>query len=259
MKKWRLTPIPWCKEGFWISHVEGRRDIGNTLEHHLGYIYVQESASMIPPLVLDAQPGDKVLDLCASPGSKTSQIASMMKNKGVIVANDQKGDRLAPLGQNIQRCGISNCILTIMDGNRFKKSEERFDKVLVDAPCSGTGTIRKSLKTLQMWNPKQIKYLSKIQTSLLNAGWHVLKEGGVLVYSTCSNEPDEDEGVIDRFLEKHPEAELEKVTVKDLKHGDTIGSFEGEEYNSEVKKCLRLWPQDNDSEGFFVAKIRKPC
>jgi len=255
MKDWTFEPIPWCKEGFWITHKEGRRDIGNTLEHHLGYIYVQESASMIPPLVLG--PGEKVLDLCASPGSKSTQLAMMMKNKGVLVANDLKGNRLAPLGQNMQRCGVHNAILTIMDGNRFKRSEERFDKVLVDAPCSGTGTIRKSLKTLEMWNPKLITHLSKVQRSLLSAGWHVLKEGGTLVYSTCSMEPEENEGVISWFVEKFPEAKIEKVSLKGLKQSEAITSFEGVEYSDEVKKCLRIWPQDNDSEGFFVCKISK--
>ena len=255
MKDWAFEPIPWCKEGFWITHKEGRRDIGNTIEHNLGYIYVQESASMIPPLVLE--PGEKVLDLCASPGSKSTQIAMMMKNKGVLVANDLKGDRLAPLGQNMQRCGVYNAILTIMDGNRFRRSEEKFDSVLVDAPCSGTGTIRKSLKTLEMWNPKFITHLSKVQRSLLSAGWHVLKEGGTLVYSTCSMEPEENEGVISWFIEKFPEAKIEKASLKGLKQSEAITSFEGEVYSDEVKKCLRIWPQDNDSEGFFVCKIKK--
>jgi len=257
MQDWKLTQIPWCKEGFWVEHKEGRLDIGNTREHHLGYFYVQESASMIPPLVLDPSSGDKVLDMCAAPGSKTTEMGTMMKNKGLLVANDIGGNRLAPLGLNMQRCGVYNCILTIMDGNRFRKMPEEFDKVLLDAPCSGTGTIRKSLKTLDMWNPKSIIHLSRVQVGLLESAWTTLRKGGVLVYSTCSNEPDENEGVITHFLEKHPEAVVEKAFVKGLKTSDCILEFEGKTFNPEVTKCIRIWPQDNDSEGFFVCKIRK--
>src|SRR3989338_850088 len=134
-KGWRLTPVPWCKEGFWIDHPE-RRDVGNLLEHHLGKIYVQEAASMIPPVVLQPQPGDLVLDMCAAPGSKTTQMAAMMKNKGLLIANDYKGDRLQSLGINLQRSGLTNAIITLMPGERF--SGFQFDKILVDAPCSGT-------------------------------------------------------------------------------------------------------------------------
>ena len=257
MMDWSFEQIPWCKEGFWVKHEEGRRDIGNTLVHHLGYIYSQESASMIPPLVLEPRPGEKVLDLCASPGSKSTQIAAMMENKGVLVSNDIKGDRLAALGQNMQRCGVHNCILTIMDGNRFRKMEEQFDKVLVDAPCSATGTIRKSLKTLEMWNPKMILNLARMQKNLLRSGWSVLKKGGTLVYSTCSLEPDEDEGVIDWFIQEFPEAKIEKIKLPGLKTSEPITEFEGKRFSDEVKKCLRIWPQDNDSEGFFVCKIKK--
>ena len=112
-KGWKLTKIPWCKEGFWIEHPE-RRDVGNLIEHHTGKIYVQEAASMIPPLVLKPQPEDIVLDMCAAPGSKTTQIAAMMQNKGLIIANDYKGARMSSLGMNIQRCLITNTIIVII-------------------------------------------------------------------------------------------------------------------------------------------------
>ncbi|MBW2978384.1 tRNA methyltransferase, partial [Candidatus Woesearchaeota archaeon] len=106
-KNWILTPVPWCKQGFWIEHKgigeEKRRDVGNLIEHTLGYIYIQEAASMIPPIVLDPKPGEIILDMCASPGSKASQIAQYMQNKGVFIANDYKGERMKPLGINIQR------------------------------------------------------------------------------------------------------------------------------------------------------------
>jgi len=255
MPDWGLKQIPWCKEGFWIEHSTGRRDIGNTLEHTLGYIYVQEAASMIPPLVLGAKPGEHVLDLCAAPGSKTSQIAQDMENKGILVANDYKGDRMASLGINIQRCGITNCVLTMMQGQRIKELE--FDRILVDAPCSGTGTICKSLGTLRIWNANMIKRLSRIQKSLIEPAFKCLKKGGTMVYSTCTMEPEEDEEVIDYLLREFENAKLEAIELKGLNKSEPITEFDGKSYNPEVKKCLRIWPQDNETEGFFVAKIRK--
>lgn len=253
-KKWILTRIPWCKEGFYVEHKEGRRDIGNAIEHSLGYFYVQEAVSMIPPIVLDPKPNEIVLDMCAAPGSKTSQIAQYMKNKGILIANDYKGIRLAPLGINLQRMGIKNSIITLMEGRFFKNFE--FDKILVDAPCSGTGTIRKSLKTLRIWNPNVIKRLAGTQRQLIDTAFQNLKKNGTLVYSTCSLEPEENEGIIDYLLKKHNNAKLEDIKL-DIKRSNPILEFEGKEYNKKIKKCLRLWPQDNDTVGFFVAKIRK--
>ncbi len=251
-KGWTLTPIPWCKEGFWI---EGeRRDVGNLSEHTLGYIYIQEAASMIPPIVLDPKPGEKVLDMCAAPGSKASQIAQYMKNKGVLIANDYKGERIAALGINIQRMGISNTIITLMQGQWFKNLE--FDRILVDAPCSGTGTIRKSYKTINIWNPTMIKRLAGIQKQIITTAFKMLKKGGTLVYSTCSLEPEEDEAVVDHLLSQFKDAKLQDINLK-LKRSPAITEFEDKKYSPEVKKCLRLWPQDNDTEGFFVAKVKK--
>ncbi|MFH1064450.1 MAG: RsmB/NOP family class I SAM-dependent RNA methyltransferase [Candidatus Woesearchaeota archaeon] len=257
-KEWILTPIPWCKDGFWIEHrgigEEKRRDVGNMIEHVLGYVYVQEAASMIPPLVLDPQPGERVLDMCAAPGSKTTQIAQYMKNKGVLVANDVMGLRLASLGVNLQRCGVLNVIMTRMQGNRFYNVE--FDRILVDAPCSGTGTIRKSLKTIDMWNLKLASHLAKTQRTLVRTAFSILKPGGTMVYSTCTLEPEEDEGIVDYILKEFPEASVEEIDL-DIKRSPCVTQFEGKTYSDEVKKCLRIWPQDNDTEGFFVAKIRK--
>ncbi len=254
---WQLDPVPWCKEGFWITYKQGKRfDIGNLQEHQLGYIYVQEAASMIPPVVLAPQPGDLVLDICAAPGSKTSQMAQYMKNEGVLVANDIQYARLKALGMNLQRCGVANSIITHMQGFAFKNKKARFDKILVDAPCSGTGTIRKSLKTLTMWNPNMITRLAAQQLALLDVAFSLLKEGGTVVYSTCTLEPEENEGVVSNFLNHHPDAQLEAFDLP-IKRSPPVMEFMGETYNSEVKKCLRIFPHDNDTEGFFVAKIKK--
>ncbi len=253
-KNWEIEPIPWCKEGFFIEHKKGRLDVGNTIEHALGYYYVQEAASMIPPVVLDPKPGEIVLDACAAPGSKSSQIAQYMKNKGVLIANDVVGQRLAALGINLQRCGVSNSVITQMKGERIKGYE--FDKVLLDAPCSGTGTIRKSIKTIKWWNPKTIKHIAGMQKKLTLNSFDLLKKGGILVYSTCSLEPEENEGVIDYLLRNRDEAEVMDIKLN-IKHGPAVLEFGKEKYDPMIKKCLRLWPQDNDTEGFFVAKIKK--
>lgn len=253
-KGWTLKRIPWCKEGFWISNPE-RRDVGNLLEYHLGKIYVQEAASMIPPLVLKPKPGDLVLDMCAAPGSKTTQMAAMMKNKGLLIANDYKGDRLQSLGINMQRCLLTNSIITLMPGKRF--CDFKFDKILVDAPCSGTGTIRKSLKTIRIWNANMITKLARQQKELLENAFNNLKKGGELVYSTCSVEPEENEGVVSYLLNEHEDAEIVEVKLPGLKTSPAVTEFDGEKYNPQVKGTIRLWPQDNDTEGFFVAKIGK--
>ena len=255
---WQLDPIPWCPEGFFITGT--RRDVGNLPEHVLGYIYVQEAASMIPPMVLDPQPGDLVLDMAAAPGSKTTQIAMHMQNRGLLIANDVEASRLAALGINLQRCGVSNAIITKMKGRTFEHVPLQFDRILVDAPCSGTGTIRKSLKTIGMWNPKMVQRLAGTQRNMLKVAFGLLKPGGTLVYSTCSLEPEEDEGVVSAFLE-HAERESLGASVADIdlpiKRGSPVTEFGGHAYHGEVRKCLRLWPQDNDTEGFFVTKIIK--
>ncbi|MBN2368262.1 RsmB/NOP family class I SAM-dependent RNA methyltransferase [Candidatus Woesearchaeota archaeon] len=255
-KGWKLTQIPFCKEGFWVEHETGRLDIGNTREHALGYYYVQEAASMIPPLVLNPEPGDLILDMCASPGSKTTQIAQYMENTGLLIANDFTGMRMKPLGLNVERMGITNTILTRMYGQWFAKKNLQFDRILVDAPCSGTGTIRKSLKTLRIWNPTMVKRLASTQKKLISVGFEILKPGGTLVYSTCSTEPEEDESVITHLLEKYSNADLQDISLK-LNRSPVILEFEGQNYSPDAKKCLRLWPQDNDTEGFFVTKVRK--
>ncbi|MEW6062975.1 MAG: NOL1/NOP2/sun family putative RNA methylase [Nanoarchaeota archaeon] len=256
-KDWKLTQVPWCKEGFWIEHkTEDRRDIGNLLEHSLGYFYVQETASMIPPIVLNPKQNTAVLDMAASPGSKTTQLAAIMKNTGIIIANDVDYTRLNALSINLERCGVSNIIITLMHGRSFKSLENSFDYVLLDAPCSGTGTIRKSAKTAEIWNPDMIKRLAGMQKLLIDTAFNCLKKNGVLVYSTCSLEPEENEAVVNFLINKYSNAKLQKINLK-IKKSPTILKFEGDSYSKEIKKCLRIWPQDNDTDGFFVAKIKK--
>ncbi|MFA4960456.1 MAG: RsmB/NOP family class I SAM-dependent RNA methyltransferase [Candidatus Pacearchaeota archaeon] len=235
-------------------------EIGNSKEHLLGYFYVQEISSMLPMLVLKPKDGDIILDLCASPGSKTTQAAAMMRNGGTIFANEISMGRVGILNANLERCGVMNTIVTRKEGVAFcerieKKSKLRFDKILVDAPCSGEGTLRKSPKTLQMWNEKMIGNIAGTQKKLSEAAIKLLKIGGEMVYSTCTLAPEENEMIVQNLLEKF-NVELEEIKLP-LKYREGITGWEGRKMSDELKKCLRLYPQDNNTDGFFVAKLRK--
>lgn len=252
--EWTLERVPWCPLGFWIQHKKGERtDIGNLLEHALGYIYVQDPASMIPPLVLDPKPTETVLDMCAAPGSKTTQIAAMMKDEGVLVANDVTHVRLASLGINLQRMGVTHTVVSQMRGQQLVGE---YDKILLDAPCSATGTIRRSASALVDWSIGSLSRITSVQRSLLGRAWRLLKSGGTLVYSTCSLEPEENEGMISWFLDRHDNATLEPIDL-DITRASPVIRFDGLTYRDDVRHTLRIHPQDNDCEGFFVAKIKK--
>ena len=251
-----LEPVPWYENGFWIKMKEERYDIGNIPEHTLGYFYVQDPASMIPVIALDPKEDETILDIAAAPGSKTTQIAQHMNNKGMIIANEPQLSRIKALSMNLQRCGVMNTVITRMEGQWYKNVNKEFDRVLVDAPCTGTGTIRKSFKVLQMWSPKLVKRMSKIQKQLLKTAFERTKEGGIIVYSTCTLEPEENEEVIDWLLKEYPNAELEEININ-IKRSPPILEWEGKKYDERIKKVLRIYPQDNDTEGFFIARIKK--
>ncbi|MDD5012315.1 MAG: RsmB/NOP family class I SAM-dependent RNA methyltransferase [Candidatus Nanoarchaeia archaeon] len=234
-------------------------ELGRALEHLLGYYYIQEIASMLPPLVLNPKPGEKVLDLCASPGSKTTQMSAMMKNSGLLIANEMKIGRIKILAANTERCGVMNMIITKKDGialcNRFKNEKFFFDKILLDAPCSGEGTIRSTPSTLEMWNIKTIENLSRLQKSLIASAIEILKPNGELVYSTCTHAPEENEEVID-FALKNFNVKVEKINLP-IKTNQGIVKFGEKEYLEDVKLTCRVYPQTENTEGFFIAKIKK--
>ncbi|MCK4996869.1 RsmB/NOP family class I SAM-dependent RNA methyltransferase [Candidatus Pacearchaeota archaeon] len=235
-------------------------EIGKTKEHLLGYYYVQEISSMLPMLALQPVDGDFVLDLCASPGSKTTQAAAMMNNGGTIIANEISLGRVGILNSNLERCGVANTIVTRKEGvalcERFlKKTQFRFDKILVDAPCSGEGTLRKSPRTLEMWNVNMIKKIAGVQRNLSEAALRLLKVGGTMIYSTCTLAPEENEMIVNNLLE-HFDIEIEQLNLP-LKFREGITEWEGKNLSKECAKCLRLYPQDNNTDGFFVTKIKK--
>jgi 16S rRNA (cytosine1407-C5)-methyltransferase len=261
-KGWKISQ-PW-KDYPEVMIVESEilpGELGNSLEHLLGYYYIQEIASMLPIIALNPKPEEFFLDLCASPGSKTTQTASFMKSKGTIIANEVNMQRVKILASNLERCGVANVIITRKEGEKLceelKQKEIYFDKILVDAPCSGEGTLRSTPKTYLMWNIKTIKGLPRIQKRLCESAFEVLKKGGEMIYSTCTHAPEENEGVVDFMLERFEGSiEIQKCSLP-VETREGITNWEGKEYNKKIIKCCRIYPQDNDTEGFFLAKFKK--
>ncbi|MFH1127349.1 MAG: RsmB/NOP family class I SAM-dependent RNA methyltransferase [archaeon] len=251
-----LSKIPWNDWGFWIED-KGDIALGNTIEHFCGYFYIQEASSMIPPLVLDPKKDETVLDLCAAPGSKTTQMGELMENTGTIIANDTNITRMKALRYNLDKSGIMNTIVTRMDGAKLSRSGLKFDKILIDAPCSAEGTVRKDWKVLSRWSEVLISTLSRLQKHIAINGIQCLKEGGTMVYSTCTLAPEENEGVISYLLDKVEGLHIEKIRLDGLKTRPGITGWQGTQFREEVKNCARIYPQDNDSEGFFVCRIVK--
>lgn len=234
-------------------------EIGRALEYHLGYYYVQEVSSMMPPIALQPTENDVVLDIAASPGSKTTEIAAMMSNKGTLLANDVTLGRIRILSSNLQRCGVTNILVTQHEGsnlcNRLDKIGFKPNKILVDAPCSGEGTLRTNPKTASMFNENLIKKMSNIQKSLLRSAIKILPIGGEVVYSTCTHGPEENEEVVSYALENFP-VEIQEVKLP-IKTRKGIVEWKDKKYHDDVVKCARVYPQDNNTEGFFIAKLKK--
>jgi len=234
-------------------------ELGKTIEHILGYYYVQDISSMMSIYALKPTENDFFLDLCASPGSKTTQAAALMKNKGTIIANEVSLGRISILNTNLERCGVSNTIVTKKDGVQFcqkaQKEKIRFDKILVDAPCSGEGTLRKSPNTMDIWNLKVIEGMARIQKKLVSEAIKILSVGGEMVYSTCTLSPEEDEEVI-QYLKENFKIKILPVRLP-MKTRQGISEWNNKIFHEEIKNCCRIYPQDNDSDGFFLAKIRK--
>ncbi len=247
-----LEPVPWCSEGFWLSDSDDEVTLGNSAEHLAGLFYIQEASSMMPVTALFDDlpvPPQTVLDMAAAPGSKTTQIAARMNNTGLLVANEYSGSRIKALHANIERCGIKNVALTQYDGRVFGGwLPEQFDTVLIDAPCSGEGIIRKDADAMKNWSKQAISAMAEVQQDLIVSAFHTLKPGGTMVYSTCTLSREENHHICHYLAERFPGA-VEFVSLKDL--------FPGAERAVSEEGFLHIFPQIYDCEGFFVAKIRK--
>jgi NOL1/NOP2/sun family putative RNA methylase len=246
----KLKKIPYTKHGYFY---DAKFSLGATPEYLMGYYYLQESASQLPIQVLEPKPGELVLDMCASPGSKTTQMAQWMENKGKIIALDTENNRLMALKNNLERCGIINTIIFKKDARFVSDFKLEFDKILLDAPCSGNYAIED--KFFQTKNIQGIMERSRIQKELLRAAEKVLKKDGVLVYSTCSLEPEENEMNIDWLISKYKNLKLEETGLEIGEPGMT--EIFGKKLKPELNKTRRFWPEKTGTEGFYVAKIRR--
>ena len=249
---WQLTPVPWCAEGFWIERDdEDALPLGSTAEHLSGLFYIQEASSMLPVAALFADENQplRVMDVAAAPGSKTTQIAARMGNQGAILANEFSASRVKVLHANISRCGISNVALTHFDGRVFGAAvPESFDAILLDAPCSGEGVVRKDPDALKNWSVASNLEIAATQRELIDSAFHALRPGGTLIYSTCTLNRDENESVCLWLKEQYPQA-VEFLPLDAL--------FEGAKAALTPEGFLHVFPQIFDCEGFFVARLRK--
>lgn len=222
---------------------------GKTIEHILGYYYIQGLSSMLPPLVLNPSSKDIVLDLCAAPGSKTTQLAELMENKGTLIANEIQLNRVKALVHNIERMNVINAGVLHKKGELLSKIYTNyFDKILVDAPCSGLGIIQKKDEVLSWWNEEKVKGLAELQFKLLVSAVKMCKAGGEIVYSTCTLTNEENEQVINKIISKYP--------VKIVNINIPVDSHDGVGLNN-VSIGKRLFPWEVNSDGFFITKIRK--
>ena len=234
-------PVPWADNAYYIK--ENTRP-GASLQHDLGAFYLQEASAMVSASVLQAQPGEKILDLCAAPGGKTTQIAAAMQGEGLLISNEPIPSRAKVLAENLERMGVTNAIAVCAYPDQLaKKWPDFFDAILVDAPCSGEGMFRREPASRDEWQPGSPAGCAKRQAEILDEAAKMLKPGGRLVYSTCTFNRTENEGSIQAFLDRHPE----------FSHED----FELDEIGRSERGMLRAWPHRVRGDGHFVAKLRK--
>lgn len=241
-----LTPVPWCSTGFYYPQ---ELHPGKSPYHEAGAYYIQEPSAMAPAAYLDAQPGEKILDLCAAPGGKSTQIAGAMQEQGLLISNEIHPARARILSENIERMGIPNAIVTNMaPADLSSHFPLFFDRIMVDAPCSGEGMFRKNDEAITQWSPENVILCAKRQQEILEQADLMLRMGGRMVYSTCTFSPEEDEQCILQFLDAHPLYRLIQVPLYDgMQHG----------LIKEAESTIRLWPHKLRGEGHFVAVLQK--
>ncbi len=252
-----LRPVPWNDAAFVLDVEDRPKFVMHPLTSE-GAVYIQALSSMIPVTVLAPREGEVILDACAAPGSKTSQMAMMMNNKGRIMAIEAVKARLYKLKSVCSLLGVMNVEIKFSDTRRIKFEEEVFDRVLVDAPCSSEGRFKSfDKKSMGYWSPHKIKEMSHKQKGILLNASRGLKVGGVLVYSTCTFAPEENEEVVDWFLRKTKMTfVLENAAVDGITCYPCLKEWNGRAYMHDVSLCVRVLPQEGRS-GFFVAKLRR--
>ena len=234
-------PVPWEQQGYYYDP-EARP--GLHPYHEAGVYYLQEASAMAPVALLDPQPGERICDLCAAPGGKTTQIAGRMAGSGFLLCNEINPKRAKILSRNIERMGVANALVTNEHPeNLAQRYQEMFDRVLIDAPCSGEGMFRKEEAAVTDWSQETVEMCARRQAEILDAGAKLLRPGGSLVYSTCTFAPAENEDAIAAFLDRNPDFELE----------DAAAPW----FTQVGKGQFRLWPHKLLGEGHFAAVLRK--
>ncbi len=237
--------VPWTENGYYYKE-EDRP--GKHPFHEAGAYYIQEASAMASAVYLDAQPGERVLDLCAAPGGKSTQIADAMQGKGLLVSNEINPSRAKSLSENIERMGIKNALVVSHEpaflAQRFP---EYFDRILVDAPCSGEGMFRKNEEAVREWSCENVLMCAQRQAEILENAAVMLRPGGRMVYSTCTFSTEENEETISGFLKMHPEFEIEEVE----KFSGMVPGM------PPLEKAVRLWPHKLEGEGHFLASLKK--
>jgi len=245
----RLAPT-WLPGGLEVTHEP--HSIGATSEYLRGHYYLQDLASQVPAAALAPAPGEIIVDCCAAPGGKTTQLAALMGNLGLLVALEAQAHRLASLTANLQRLGVADCAVVHADARRIGEFGLRPDAILLDAPCTGEGVIGRDPTRKTSRGPGDIAECSATQRELLDAALTALAPGGRLAYSTCSFAPEENEAVVDAALKAHD------VNLMELRWGEPgLTGFRGQEYNAQLKKARRFYPHLHGTQGFFVALFAK--
>lgn len=248
------SPVPWCPEAFVLQEPENR--LGRTLEYVLGTFYIQAKGPTLAVEALQPQPGERVLDLCAAPGGKATQIAAHMRNTGLLLANEPSRKRLPALIGQLERCGVANAIVSKARGSELAcYFHNYFDRILLDAPCSGDGVLRKSQAILNYWSVDDARRQSQLQTGLLRAAFHMLRPGGVLVYSTCSLSLEENEQVLLNLLRRYS-AQVDVLPI-DIFASPPLPREIAAEFPDTFARCARVWPHLHDTEGAFIARLGK--
>lgn len=250
--------VPWYSDACIISSVS-KQTIQELPIYTNGHLYIQNLSSMIPALVLNPLRDEKILDLCAAPGSKTTQIAQMMKNTGEILANDNSRQRIYRMQTILKSQNVTNTKTLISRGEHlWKKYPNYFDKVLVDVPCTMEGRFNASdPETYRDWTIKKIHILANLQRQLLRSAYYAVKPGGTIVYSTCTLEPEENEAVIQNLIDQEKEyVRLEEINIPKLKINESIKKWRNQSFTKDIEKTIRIYP-DEIMEGFFVAKLTR--
>ena len=247
-----VTPIPWVKNAyFYPADVRPSR----CPLYQAGLYYLQEPSAMTPASCLPAEPGDVVLDLCAAPGGKATALGSALKGEGLLVANDISASRARALLRNLELFGVTNSLIVNETPARLlERFPAYFSKILLDAPCSGEGMFRKEEALAKDWTPEKSRELSKIQRELILQAADMLRPGGLLLYSTCTFAPTEDEGVVSWLLENRPDMKLLEIPQHSGFSPGIPGWGNGME---SLKQCVRLFPHKIDGEGHFMALLKK--